>query len=223
MQIHIPFFWQINTSPWLGGKSGDMALILTVPWKKRNSRRLRQPLCVALKFRLWLSRADSVLTPTMNIRLPLFWSTLSWGLCPDSAAWFGRCAGGWHMGRDYSYCIASEHFASEGLAIFFLDQQFWKSKGQPWDNMISNPHRAHPPGWGQVQGWQATALNVLCRIVLFLFLAACLTHISRLQIEVQKLTLCECNLICFLIAKLGRSMGNNETRFYPYRASNHGQ
>ena len=67
-----------------------------------------------LGFRQWRFRTDRVWTLNMNIRLPLFWSTWSPALGPDSAT----CAGLAH-GRDYCDCRASELKLQKCLATVF--------------------------------------------------------------------------------------------------------
>ena len=91
-----------------------------------------------LGFRQWRSRTDRVLTLSMNILLPLFWSTWSPALGPNSAT----CAGLAH-GRDYSGCRALELKLQKFLATVFswiLEITFkqWPSPGLLWG--FSNPH-----------------------------------------------------------------------------------
>ena len=56
-----------------------------------------------LGFRQWRSRADIVVNLNTTIRLPLFWRT--WTRARASTRPHVLA---WHMGRDYSYCRASE-------------------------------------------------------------------------------------------------------------------
>ena len=67
-------------------------------------------------FRQWRSRTDRVLALNMNIRFPLFWSTRSHALGPDSATYAGLA-----HGRDYSDCRASEIKLQKCLATVFLE------------------------------------------------------------------------------------------------------
>ena len=98
------------------------------PQGNKNLSETRRPFCVALSAVLsvifcfldfvsgYLAPpcADRVLTLNMSIWLPLFWSSWSRALGPDSAT----CAGLEH-GRDYSYCKASAQKRQKGLSHCF--------------------------------------------------------------------------------------------------------
>ena len=68
----------------------------------------------SLGFRQWRSRADRVVNLNTTIRLPLFWRTWTRARArtrPHVLAW--------HMGRDYSYCRASELTDSQVSGFVF--------------------------------------------------------------------------------------------------------
>ena len=67
-----------------------------------------------LGFRQWLSRADRVVNLNTTIWLPLFWRT--WTRARASTRPHVLA---WHMGRDYSYCRASELTDSQVSGFIF--------------------------------------------------------------------------------------------------------
>ena len=93
-----------------------------------------------LGFRQWRSRADRVLTLSMNIRLPLFWSTWSPARSPHSATGAGLA-----HARDYSNCRASELNCKSAWPLLFLElSKILLDNGLLWG--VFNPH---PQDWGE--------------------------------------------------------------------------
>ena len=94
-----------------------------------------------LDFCQWWFRAEGISTPNMNMQLRLFWSTWSRAFGPDSAT-----SAGLAHGRDYSYCIASEHKCLKRLC-----RCSYLNYGNHLTN--SGPHSGFfdplPPDWPQ--------------------------------------------------------------------------
>ena len=132
-------WWAQSMSNAIRGLRSRITVFRAWPWystlaireQEPVSALTRTPLYAALSiiflfgFYQWQSRADSVLSRYMNIRLPLFWSTWSRARGPDSAT----CAGLAH-GRDYCDRRASEEMSLKCLAHEL--SKILENKGQRW-------------------------------------------------------------------------------------------
>ena len=82
-------------------------------------------------FLQWRSRADRVVNLNTTISLPLFWRTWTRALAQTRPHLWS-----WHMGRDYSYCRASELTDCQ-ISVFcfswFLEK---KKKGRPHQRLF---------------------------------------------------------------------------------------
>ena len=105
-----------------------------------------------LGFRQWHSLADRVVNLNTTIRLPLFWRTWT-----QARARTRPHVLAWHMGRDYSYCRASELTDRQvsGFFFFLISRKYRKKEGLTRD--FSKAH---------AQDWFGAALST-SNIVLF--------------------------------------------------------